>query len=350
MRPDHLKAGYRLAFNEFNNSDWAKKRKFRVEMIDMGAANNDIELVENFHRAVNSDVLAVVGVDSSKEALLVAGIAQKNGLLTLTASAAHDSIGQAGDYVYSGSNPVSAAAREIAKLIHREKKKSLLVISNFNEPYSKKYADEILDNSLLVGVDIVRVDLPEGRILNEQHLEKIKEKQHYDVVAITTYSYAGVMILNELVRHKIVSNQPVVVPQAWYFDSDTVIRNLVKPCKIICMAPWYVKWEDKKAKEFIQKYKKEYGGYSEQRIIDDAHTYDMAGILLQSIKNAKYLTRKDIKESFKLIKKYRGATGLYYYDDCSGHPRKYFFMVQMNQDKEFELIDVFLRDKTPSCS
>lgn len=346
MKPNYMKSGYLLAFKEFNNSSWAKSHNLFIDLVDFEVGTKDIDLIKAFLRAVDSDVLAVVGLETSKEALLVATLAQKHELLTLTASAAHDAIGLVGDYVYSGSNPISSTVKAMDDYMHRKNTNQVLIITNFDEPYSKKYADELVQSDYLKNKSIVRLDLPEGQMLNEEHLIKIKEKK-YDAVIITTYSYSGVMILNELVVHSVVVNQPVLVSQVWYFDHEIVKEYLKKPYQIVCMAPWYNAWQDDLARKFIQKYRNE---YSKDPISDDAHTYDMADILLEAIKSGNYSSRLELKESFKKIKAYRGVTGWFHYDACSNHPRKNFFVVQMNRNKEYELVDIYMRGKTSNCN
>lgn len=340
MKDKLIDKSFELAVNEFNASDFARSNGLKVEIFVFDVGEKKLDIQRAFDRAIKSDVLAVVGLTTSREALLVGEMAQASKILTISTAGGHDKIGHFGDYVYSHSGAMSSYALLMGDYIIKKKPKRVLLISNNNEPYSKSYADSI--HAIIDGkVELKRVDIPDKQLIRENQLFEL-QKERFDLIVLTLYAYQGVMTLNSLQDYGVADGQTILVSPSWYYDSLVIEKYLNKPQKIVCYSSWSEAWEDSLSKKFIAKFK---GVYGYVPGTSDALAYDVANEIFTAVKIADEYTREGLKRAHDKIKNYRGVIGSYYYDNCGGHPRVNYFLSELSAHKKFILKDVGLVPK-----
>ena len=344
MNAVYLKGGLQIAIDDFNLSKWAIQHGVRVDLVEYPCGRKDLDVIRSFMSAVNSDALAVIGLDTSKEALLVGKLAQDNRILTITTSGAHDRIGMYGDYVFSMVSSISTYTKEISEYVKGLNASKVLIVANYDEPYSKSMSNK-LSNDLINNSNVYRVMTSKDILIDKTKMNELRNVE-YDVVIIATYTYPGVLLLNQLMDAGVVVSQPVIVSPAWYYDHTTIKKHLKRVGHIVCFTTWSTEWRDILSKEFIRKYERNYGIVPSA---GDALSYDAANILFKALRRVKQYNREELKREFIKIKKYRGSTGWRYYDNCSNHPRSSFFINIINDQKEFELSNVGVTKRNERC-
>jgi ABC-type branched-subunit amino acid transport system substrate-binding protein len=323
----------RMAADEFNSSKWAADHKIRIHIKRYLSGISDIDFIKTAETAIADGALVLVGVPSSREALLVSDVSKKMEVLTVSTAAAHNRVGSESDYLYSAVNSVDSFANEMMHLLKGKAVKNLLIVGNYDNPYSTDFTKQIRESAEKKGYTVSVTEESQHSVISTEHIQQIMSLKH-DALVLTTYSYPGVIYINQLIEEGVLSDQLIIVPPAWHFAPQAINELLKYDCDIRCISAWSCEWRDKESQRFMRKYKSVVGSVPS---VGDVHAYDAVMMIVKAIKHAKTLNRKGVRDAFADLGNYRGAAGHYYYAGKGGHPEKTIFVLRLKSNKTYGL-------------
>jgi branched-chain amino acid transport system substrate-binding protein len=135
--------GVNVAIAEANASGELKGAKFVLTSLD--SASTPDTAISQMHKAVSSDTVAILGLDTSPLALPAAPIAQQAGIPLLADSSA-TGLTDIGEYIYSMANPYGGSADLLAETIAKVADHVSIIYANDNEVLTDYY--KALDSAL----------------------------------------------------------------------------------------------------------------------------------------------------------------------------------------------------------
>lgn len=296
--------GIRLAIKEFNEKGGLNGRPIQLVEYDTKGEANDAAVVVN--RLVNDDkVVAVLGEVASKLSLAAAPVCQKAGVPMISPSSTNPRVTQIGDMIFRVCfiDPFQGFAG--AKFAHENlKAKSAALLVDQAQTYAVGLADEFKANFQKMGGKIVSEQKYTGGMADfTAQLTTIRAAKP-DVVYIPGY-YTDVAAI-ALQARKLGINAPLMGGDGW--DSEKLAENAKDAIEGCFYTNHYAPdQEDARVQEFIKKYRAAYNGSTPDGLA--ALGYDAANILFDSMKRAKGLGGKELRDAIAATKNFAAVTG-----------------------------------------
>lgn len=333
--------GVKLAVDKLNAAGGINGNK--VELIVEDDKGDPAEAVTAAKRLISEKkVIAILGPTISSTCLAVAPIAQQNKVPMLTATGTNIKITDAGDYIARTCfiDPFQGAV--MAKFgLENLKAKTAVIIKDVNSDYSEGLADEFV---------------------------KVFEKNGGKILDTVAYATNDVDYSSQLTKVKSLNPDVIFVP-GYYNEVSLLIkqaRDLQIKSKFLGGDGWdngklfeiagsavlgsYIsshfspESQDPLIQNFLSDYRK---SFKEEPSVLSALGYDAAGIMLESVKNAKALTGEDIKNNINATKGYKGVTGVITLDEKRNAIKSAFVLEAKDGGfKYYATIEPFTVDET----
>lgn len=128
--------GVKVGIKEINGSGELNGSKLLLTSLD--SASSPTTTATQMQKAVSSNAVAILGLDTSPEALPGAPIAEKAGVPLLADSSAAGLI-ETGSHVYSMANPYETSSTAVAQAVAKVTKKTAIIYANDNEVLTDYY-------------------------------------------------------------------------------------------------------------------------------------------------------------------------------------------------------------------
>lgn len=318
--------GIRLAIKEFNAAGGLNGRM--IELKEYDTKGDAKEATNAVTRLVTSDkVVAVLGEVASKLSLAGGPVCQENGIPMITPSSTNVRVTQTGDMIFRvcfidpfQGQVCAKFARENLKLT-----KAAIFIDQ-GAPYSADLAKEFRKAFEKLGGKVVAEEKFNSGDQNfKAQLTKIRGSGPEIIFVPAYYTDVGNIALQ---ARELDIKVPLLGGDGW--DSE----QLGKIAKQAIVGSYYSNHyapdqEDSRVKDFIAKYKTDFGGATPDGLA--ALGYDAAKILFDSMKRAKSLGGKDLRDAIAATKDYPAVTGTITIDS-KRNAVKAAVIVQMNGD------------------
>lgn len=296
-----------------------------VFAVDIDDSASPMGAVRSAQRLLAQGVQVLVGYPSSHEAFLVAGLAQQEQAMFISASAAHSKLAEMGDGVYSVAESMGVAVKATLDFMLKTfGSKRGLVLVNPKALYSMNHVP-VIENFLQGDFKTLELDFvnltPQG-LLPKEKLQELKEgKYHY--IYYTQYADEAVPSLRQFFENNI--DLTILGSHSWDKSDVPTIRPYLFERK----NPTYgfAQWIPglKESKEFETVVKKDYGL---EPIGGMAYGYDLGvvvGTTLNRIKEDN-VTAQNFKQAFKKNLCFeRTSTGKICFSPTGGHAERKFY-------------------------
>ena len=296
--------GIRLAIKEFNLAGGLNGKPIQLKEYDTKGDPNEATLAVT--RLVKSDrVVAVLGEVASKLSLAAAPVCQEAGVPMISPSSTNPRVTAVGDMIFRVCfiDPFQGFAG--AKFAHENlKAKNAAVLVDQAQAYAVGLADEFKANFQKMGGTIATEQKYTGGAQDfTAQLTSIRSAKPEVIYIPGYYTDVGNIALQ---ARKLGITAPLLGGDGW--DSEElakIAKNAIEGCYYTNhYAPDQA---ESRVQEFIKKYKAEYNGSTPDGLA--ALGYDAAKILFDSMKRAKSLGGKDLRDAIGSTKGFAGVTG-----------------------------------------
>lgn len=279
--------------------------------------------------ASDKDILAVIGHFSSGVSMVAAPTYDENKIVEISPSASHPDYTSLGDYIFRNNTVINIEAEEGVKLATQElgkKKIGLLSIRTDWGTSTAKITKDLINKygaTLVAHEEVVEGSddyLPNITKLNNAGAEVIIVAGMYNTLAPFARQYRGINPNIEFVGFSnAYSNQLLEL-------GGKAVENVHFP------TIFFHESNDENVKKFVEQYKAKYNSLPNSLT---AQAYDSVGIILEAIKNANKLDKKEIREKVQNTD-YSGVTGKTKFDK-KGDAVKSFVHVKVKDGKFVEI-------------
>jgi hypothetical protein len=271
----------------------------------------------------NPSVVAVLGVSTSQEALLIEHLSLRYKLLTVSVAGSHDAIGKKSRYLVSGSSPVKNYVEQIVQHIAQKSLKNILVVYNPFESYSTNYQEalqRLLPSSVHVDTfQLHKTTRPEDFTLSNGA---------YDAIIITNFTYLGTHFLNAYLTKKRRTHTPIIVTPAWHFNESFIAKHVRNHGHhLYTFTTWHISDAMISRNATLNQLKRQNNAALMPQHVQE---YDLMTMLLDTICPIPSPSRKSVYHAFKNIRSHNGLVGAYTYQRGQSHPRKPIYFAEYN--------------------
>lgn len=323
----YFKDGVNLALKEAEGRLSKKGLKILLNEFDYG--NNDVNVLPATKKAIQSNVVAVLGYNYSSNALLASTLHHESKLPMLTPSATANRLGSIGRYIHMGSFDnafMGESLANVGRTLLKAKKAITLPAANcaycsdLSDSFEKEFSNQ---GGLIVGrFPVLQDDKDFSSVI-----EKIKSLQ-FDVILVPNQELTSARMIVALVKAGI--NKPFLGADGWGNVGEEFFAVLEKvPFTGYSVSHWHPDLKTSRSIEFIKSYKNNY-----QKIPNDTSVlaYDSMKLLIEAVLNAKDLTREGIENSLNNIKTFSGVTGSFILSPNKA-PLKSLVLLKTNSSK-----------------
>ncbi len=296
--------GIRLAIKEFNAAGGLNGRM--IELKEYDTKGDAKEATNAVTRLVTSDkVAAVLGEVASGLSLAGGPVCQENGIPMISPSSTNPRVTAVGDMIFRVCF-IDPFQGQVCAKFARENLKLTKAALFYDQkaPYSDGLAKEFRRAFEKLGGKIVAEEKYTGGDQNfKAQLTKIRSTAPEVIFIPGYYTDVGNIALQ---ARELDIKVPLLGGDGW--DSE----QLGKIAKQAIVGSYYSNHyapdqEDPRVKEFIAKYKSDFGGATPDGLA--ALGYDAAKILFDSMKRAKSLGGKDLRDAIAATKDFPAVTG-----------------------------------------
>ncbi len=312
MDEDHRLAGFEIAIHEF-----IKTTRTPAKLI---SAPSGISIPEGIKWAKNQDCTVLVGLVTSRDALIAAKLLKANDLLAFTSTANADEINSGFPNLLSAAVSQSDWVDQAYNHAIRTGARKIWIIRKSDEIYSILYSEKLKKKFGQLGTVI---DLSNSGILTQSDLNQIDPFTPGEII-YTTYPFSSVRSLYQL-YYKFragFESWKILVTQPWFeyhvFDEHRELFSKLPP--VLAFSAWDTCSKRPIAKQFEAQFLKTYRqnfGY------DIAHDYDVTKMILSCTQRySSHQPKEALKKCFLEPRKFEGVSGAYLYDGHKSHNQR----------------------------
>lgn len=318
--------GIKLAVKEINAAGGIMGKQ--IEYILEDEKGEPTEAVNAFNKLKDKKMTALIGDITSKPTLAVAPLAEEAKIPMITPTGTQFDITQGKNFVFRTCYTDPFQGNILAQFVKENLKlKTVAIMSNNSDDYSKGVAKTFKDKAKEIGLEIVA---DEGYGKDDKdfraQLTNIVSKNP-DVLMISDYYEADALIATQ--AREVGIKSVIVGPDGW----DGVLKQLDESSKTVVEGAYFanhysVQDKNEKVQKFVKAYKDE---YKDEPSSFAALGYDTVYVLKQAIEEAKSEDGEKIAEQIKKIK-FEGVTGKFSFDE-SNNPIKAVTMMKIKDGK-----------------
>ncbi len=296
--------GIKLAIEEINSAGGLNGRL--IEVITYDTKGESAEAGKAVTRLITSDkVTAVLGEVASTLSLAGGAVCQEKGVPMISPSSTNPSVTRGRDMVFRVCFIDPFQGMVVAKFAHENLKATkVAVLFDQTQTYSKGLRDEFKKNFSKMGGTIVADEAYSGGDQDfSAQLSKIRAGNPDAIFIPGYYTEAGNIALQ---ARKLGIKVPLLGGDGW--DSEQLAKIGGKDIEGCYYSNHYAADQKSEAVEnFVKKYSTKFGGQTPDGLA--ALGYDAAYILFDSMKRAKSLSGKDLRDAIAATTNFKGVTG-----------------------------------------
>jgi len=326
-----------LAAKEINDAGVIELggKKFKLELVVEDSASKPEKAASVTEKLIKDDnVVAVVGPNSSGNAIPAAGVAERSKVLLITPwstdpkTTLDAKTGKPGKYVFRACFTDVFEGQVLGKFARQSLgagKAAVLfdvssdVLKSQSEQFRKSFEE---NGGRVVAFETYRAGdkdfIPQFTSIKAAEPDIIFLPSYYTDVPVQVRQAQGLGI-----------TAPFLGSDAW--STEEIIKLCGKDCEGFFLCNHYsAQSPNPLTKKFVDAYKAEYG-----KAPDDvaALTYDSFGLLREALEGAGVVGREAVRDSFAQITGYRGVTGDMRFTPGSGDPAKGAVIMQIRNGK-----------------
>ncbi|MEQ1875933.1 MAG: ABC transporter substrate-binding protein [Bdellovibrionia bacterium] len=300
----YFKDGVTLALSDSEARLKAKGITVKTQDFDYGAS--DIKVLAATRRAIESNVLAVIGYNYSSNALLAAPLHQKAKLPMLTPSASANRLGQFGRYIHMGSIDNSFMGEILARTARNKlKARKAILLPAVNCAYCSDLAESFthqfqkLGGTISASFPVLEDDKDFSSIADQL------KNLDFDVVLVPNQELTSSRLIAAMVKAGI--SKPFVGADGWGNIGKEFFGILGGASfSGYSTSHWHPDLKDEKSRKFVDAYRKRFS-----KLPNDSSVlaYDATLLLVDALIEAKALTSEGLEESLNAMKTFKGVTG-----------------------------------------
>src|SRR3954471_10683404 len=296
--------GIQLAVKEVNGAGGIKGRQ--IQVIPLDDEGKPEEAATAATRLISSEhVVALLGEVASTRSLFMAPKAQAAKVPMVSPSSTNEKVTQVGDYIFRACFIDPFQGYVMAKFaVDNLKLKKAAILRDVRNDYSVGLAKVFTENFTRLGGTITANEsFSSGDVDFKAQLTNIKNTAP-EALYVPGY-YTDVGLIARQAREVGISG-PLLGGDGW--DSEKLYEIGGAALDGSYFSNHYsVDDPSPRIQEFVNKFKKEYGGQLPDSLA--AQAYDAAGMLFDAMKRANELTGPSIRDALAATKGYQGVTG-----------------------------------------
>lgn len=298
--------GLKLAQKEIN-----EKGEVHIELLIEDSAGKQEQALSAAQKLMNSEnVVGIIGPTLSTEMKVVGPEADLNGVPIMGTSTTAQGIPQIGEYVFRDSIPESLAIpASVKKAVDKYGVEKVAILYGNDDVFTKSGFDTMKQVAEDMGLEILTIEtFQKGQSDYKAQLTKIKSLNPDMILASALYN-EGAVIMDQ--ARKMGIDVPFVGGNG--FNSPQVIEIAGEAADgLVVATPWFGGKDDPKVKEFVQKYKDEYGKDPDQFA---AQAYDGLYLMAEGLKNAGEADRGKLRDGLSEVSSFQGVLGEMSFDE-----------------------------------
>lgn len=320
---NHRVNGLNMAYEDFLNSKKNNNENIVFKYIN---TKKDTSLLEHLELARNDNCNIIIGLHTSKAALIAGPWLVKNKILGISATATATRTDKYFPFLLSSMAPSTAFVKRMVEAIKKENNRKIIFINFKDDIYSNIITSELkkeMDSEYITKT----ISVNSSSTLNDSQFTDLISTSHASVI-FTGFFFPTFPILNQLSKHKefLKENFFLGSPE-WSFSSEfrKFQNRLVDYKNLYTTSVWDINHLSSKSKKIVKKYFKTYKAQITQKT---AFIYDTLMMTL----NCSQSRDGNISRTYKcLLRKrdYSGITGKYHFSGSSSHSYKLIHMLKV---------------------
>lgn len=296
--------GVKLAMEEQNKAGGIKGKKIRLVSLDnQGKPEEAAAAVQRL--ITQEKVLAVLGEVASSRSLAAAPVAQQYKVPMISPSSTNPKVTEVGDYIFRVCFIDPFQGLVMAKFSRNDLKNSkVAILRDVKSDYSTGLADVFKTEFTKMGGTIVGDEsYQSGDTDFKAQLTQIKGKNPEAIFVPGYYTEVGLIARQ---ARQLGIKAPLLGGDGW--DSEKLSELGQDAIKGSYFSNHYTtESTDKRVTEFIEKYRKQYGGKTPDGLA--ALGYDAARVLFAAMERSTDMSTKSIRDEIAATKDFAGVTG-----------------------------------------
>jgi ABC-type branched-subunit amino acid transport system substrate-binding protein len=287
-------SGFDLAIKSFNdrNSNGA----FHATLEVISAKNKQITIFDLLNEAKTRNCNAIVGLVTSRDALLSGPILKQIGIIGISSTAVHDDISKFYPHVISLANSATTWAKSLAQQMHKTKTHKVYIFKKEADVFSATLTSALEWQLKNLNVNYEKIEDIDPSVASKWPLTRSS-------MVFTTYPVISIEHILRLIQ---VQNKEMTIfgNPSWMerHTFSALAKKLKAVDNIFVSAPWHNEYTSTAGEKFFKSYKEH---YSKKPDHDTAYNYDATTLALECL--TKY---KSGPCQIKNLK-FTGATGYY---------------------------------------
>ena len=294
--------GIKLALKEAEEKNLLKG--YRIKLITIDTEGDLAKAKKAVRKLISKNVIALLGEIHSNLSVEGGKIAQEKKIPMISPGSTNPSVTDVGDYVFRVCYTDTFQGIVMAQFAHEELKAKRVALLRDQTKYSIGLADSFVTKFKSLGGKIVAdFTYKSGELDFKEILLKIK-KAHFDALFLPGYYTEVALIARQAkqlgIRTKLLGGDGWDSPQLYEIAEDAINGGFF-------LNHFAIESPDKRTKDFLEKYQKEYGGE-----IPDANAalgYDAAMLLVDALSKISEPTPELLRNQIAKTKNFPGVTG-----------------------------------------
>lgn len=295
--------GMQLAIDQINDSGGLLGH--RVKLVVLDNHSSPLRSKKAAQKAVQRQVLAVIGPMWSSHAMAAAPVLQAAGIPMVAPAATAPEVTQIGDYIFRTCYTDAFQGRLLAGFAFQGLgARSAVVIANISETYSRILASHFVDAFLADGGQIVSRLGYKGSAVDFRKILTPVLKTNPDIIVLTGYARDSALLIRQARNMGI--NATFLGGDAW---GATMIPSAGDRLNGSYFSThWHPDRSQLPSRQFVAAYRHRFGG---QEAISpfSALAYDAINVLADAVRHAGSLAPAKIRQALADTKAFVGATG-----------------------------------------
>ena len=305
--------GFRLALQEYEQTSGRGAR-----LVEFEPRRAAMAIPDGIKWAKEQGCLAVVGLVSSKDALVAGPFLAERDLVGVSSTATSDELDKFFPYLMSTSTAASSPIAAITRLVKNDRRRAV-VLYDGTDFFSNFYYKELKEQLPLA--KFLTVD-GKGQ-LAPNALADLKRADGGTIFVVTLYPFKSLPALEQLAGLGLAAPQRslIIGNPAWMevqsFANRRDIFGRLPPAKVF--SPWDTRKVTAPWRAFRANLKREFGAEPDH---DSVYDYDVTRWILSCVDKAKASTSADLRSCLSRSQTFEGLTGRYRFGGHSSHPER----------------------------
>jgi branched-chain amino acid transport system substrate-binding protein len=319
----------KLTVNKINQEGGLLGRKLSLTIIDN--KSTPIGSKNAAQKAVDMNVVAVIGADWSSHSIPIANVLQKAKIPMITPRSTNSKVTKIGNYIFRVCYNDESQGKAIAYFAYKDiKARTAVILKNIDEEYSLTLGNVFNDNFTILGGNILLIDKYRNTSINFSNiLNKIK-KTNPDLVFIPGYEKDSGLLVKQ--ARTLGINITFIGGDGWSGES---INNYGGDSMegAFYSTHWHQSSSLEKSLYLKKLYEKKCGSGEKIDYVALSLTYDAIMLLADAIERAGSTDRDKIQKALSETMNFKGITGNITFDKYGDPVNKEIVFLKFKDNK-----------------